>query len=377
MGDNSLFLYDGKRHQRERKLLMPPFHGQNLQSYAQSICEIATHVAAQWQEGQRIIARKVMQEITLEVIIKVIFGISEGERYQKIKPLLAEMLDVTDSPLRSSFLFLKFLQQDWGTWSPWGRIKYRKTQIYRLLQDEIEARRSLSHELGNDILSLMMSAKDEEGQPMTDAELKDELMTLLFAGHETTATMLAWAFYEILRHPLVLEKLRDELDGSGNFAPLEIAKLPYLNAVCQEVLRFYPVIPIIFPRITKTSMEIMGYYFEAETWLTPSIYLVHHREDLYPEPEKFKPQRFLERQYSPYEYFPFGGANRRCLGAALAELEMKLVLASIISKYELTLANKKSIKPQRRGLTISPTGGVPLIFQQKRKIFARQLQNVT
>ena len=377
VGDNSLLLYDGKRHQRERKLLMPPFHGQNLQSYAQSICEIATHVAAQWQEGQRIIARKVMQEITLEVIIKVIFGISEGERYQKIKPLLAEMLDVTDSPLRSSFLFLKFLQQDWGTWSPWGRIKYRKKQIYRLLQDEIEARRSLSHELGNDILSLMMSAKDEKGQPMTDAELKDELMTLLLAGHETTATMLAWAFYEILRHPPVLEKLREELDSSGNFAPLEIAKLPYLNAVCQEVLRFYPVIPIIFFRITKTSMEIMGYYVEAETCLTPSIYLVHHREDLYPEPEKFKPERFLERQYSPYEYFPFGGGNRRCLGAALAELEMKLVLASIISKYELTLANNKLIKPQRRGLTISPTGGVPLIFQRKRQIFARQLQNVT
>ncbi|MDJ0576950.1 MAG: cytochrome P450 [Xenococcaceae cyanobacterium MO_234.B1] len=377
VGDNSLLLYDGTRHQQERKLLMPPFHGQNLHSYGKSIVEIATQVAAQWQEGQRIIARKVMQQITLEVIIKVIFGINEGERYQKIKPLLAQMLDVTDSPLRSSFLFLKFLQQDWGTWSPWGRIKAQKKQIDRLLQDEIEARLSLSNQLGNDILSLMMSAKDEEGQPMTDAELKDELMTLLFAGHETTATMLAWAFYEILRHPPVLEKLREELDSSRNLAPLEIAKLPYLNAVCQEVLRFYPVAPIIFPRIAKTSIEIMGHYFEPETWLTPSAYLIHHREELYPEPEKFKPERFLERQYTPYEFFPFGGANRRCLGAALAQLEIKLVLALIISKYELTLANKKPIKPQRRGITIAPARGVPLIFQQKRGNFAKQLQNIT
>ncbi len=377
VGDNSLFLYDGQRHQRERKLLMPPFHGSNLESYAQLIGEIASQVAAQWQEGQRIIVRKAMQEITLEVIIQVIFGIAEGERYQQIKPLLAEMLDVTDSPLGSSFLFLKFLQQDWGSGSPWGRIKERKKQIERLLQEEIEARRFLAPELGKDVLSLMMSAQDEEGQPMTDAELKDELLTLLFAGHETTATMLAWAFYEILRHPSILAKLKKELAGSENLAPLEIAKLPYLNLVCQEVLRFYPVIPIIFPRLAKTSMEIMGYHLEAETWLTPSIYLVHHREELYPEPEKFKPERFLERQYSPYEYFPFGGANRRCLGAALAELEMKLVLAAIISQYELSLAQKKSIKPQRRGLTMAPAGGVPVICQQKRRLVVKQLQNVS
>ncbi len=366
VGDNSLLLYDGTRHQRERKLLMPPFHGQNLQSYGKSIVDIATQVAAQWHEGKQIIARKVMQQITLEVIIKVIFGINEGERYQKIKPLLAQMLDVTDSPLRSSFLFLKFLQQDWGTWSPWGRIKAQKKQIDRLLQDEIEARRSLSNELGNDVLSLMMSAKDEEGQPMTDAELKDELMTLLFAGHETTATMLAWAFYEILRHPPVLEKLREELDSSRNLAPLEIAKLPYLNAVCQEVLRFYPVGPIIFPRIVKTSIEIMGHYFEPETWLTLSAYLIHHREELYPEPEKFKPERFLERQYTPYEFLPFGGGVRLCLGYALAMLEMKLVIASIVSKYNLALANRQPIKSMRRGGTITPSNGVPLILTSFR-----------
>ena len=364
VGDNSLFLYVGERHKRVRKLLMPPFHGQSLLFYAQSICDIATQVASQWKENQRIIARKAMQDISLEVILQVVFGISEGERYQKIKPLLAEMLDATDSPLRSSFLFLKFLQQDWGVWSPWGRIKDRQKKIYELLQEEIDERHSVAKQIGNDVLSLMMAAKDETGKTLTDAQLKDELLTLLFAGHETTATMMAWAFYEILKAPSVLQKLREELEQKGkNLEPLEIAKLPYLNAVCQEVLRMYPVIPIIFPRITKTAMKIMGHQFEPETWLTPSMYLVHYREDLYPEPEKFKPERFLERQFSGYEYFPFGGGNRRCLGYALAELEMKLVLASIISKYELTLASKKSVKPQRRGLAIAPAGGVPLIVQ--------------
>jgi len=376
VGDNSLFLYDGERHQRERKLLMPAFHGNALHSYAESICEIAISTADQWQEGQEIIARKITQEITLEVILKVVFGISQGERYEKIKPLLAQMLDVSDSPLRSSFLFLDFLQQDWGRWSPWGNIKYCKEEIYKLLQAEIEQRRSSSEPIANDVLSLMMSAKDEQGNSMTDAELKDELITLLFAGHETTATMLAWAFYEILRHPSVLEKLRKELDSSVNLEALKIIKLPYLNAVCQEVLRKYPVIPIIFPRISKIDLKIMGYDFPANTVFAPSMYLVHHREDLYPEPEQFKPERFLERQYSAYEYFPFGGGNRRCLGAALAELEMRLVLATIISKYELSLASQQIVKPQRRGFTISPTGGIPLIFQRKRPNIAQQLQNV-
>ncbi len=373
VGDNSLVLYDGKRHQQERKMLMPPFHRQNIQSYAKFICEIANQVADRWQEGQKLITSKVMREITLEVILKVIFGISQGERYYKIKPLLGAMLDEIDSPLRSSFLFLKFLQRDWGNWTPWGKFKYCQTQIYKLLQDEINERRSFPLEKGLDILSLMMSARDEAGESMTDAELKDQLMTLLLAGHDSTATMLSWAFYEILKDPTVLEKLREELDCAENLAPLEIAKLPYLNAVCQEVLRLHPIGSIIFPRITKTPMEIMGHYFEAETWLILSVYLVHHKKELYLEPEKFNPERFLERKYSPYEYFPFGGGNRKCLGVALADLEMKLVLASIISKFELTLASKKSVKPQRRGISISPTGGIPLIFQGQRKISSKRM----
>ncbi|MDJ0510348.1 MAG: cytochrome P450 [Crocosphaera sp.] len=365
-GTNSLFFYDGQRHQRERKLLMPSFHGQSLQNYAQSICDIAVEVASQCPENKPVIIREVMQTISLEVILKVVFGISEGERYQAIKPLIAQMLDVTDSPSTSSFLFFKFLQKDWGKWSPWGRIQYTRRQIYHLLQEEIEERRRHKKHSHSDVLSLMMAAKDEKGQSLTDDELKDELMTLLFAGHETTATTMSWAFYQILSHPSILEKMRQELEENTNhLTPLETAKLPYLSAVCQEVLRMYPILPIIFPRITKTKMTIMGHEFAPETWLTPSIYLVHYREDLYPEPEKFKPERFLEKKFANYEYLPFGGGTRRCLGYALAELEMKLVLASIISNYSLDLTTQKPVKPQRRGFTISPAGGVPVILSKR------------
>jgi len=205
--------------------------------------------------------------------------------------------------------------------------------------------------------------------------LRDELLTILFAGHETTATTLAWAFYQIHRQLNVREKLLQELDSLGeNLPPMKIAQLPYLTAVCQETLRMYPVIPVLFPRITKSPLKIAGYLFDAETTLMPSIYLVHYREDLYPSARQFKPERFLERQYSLSEYFPFGGRSRRCLGFALAQLEMKLVLATVLSKYQLALAEDKPVKLQRRGFTLAPAGGVRMVMTGKRQkaIFSNQ-----
>jgi unspecific monooxygenase len=365
VGQNSLMLMDGTRHRRERKLLMPPFHGERLQTYAKQICLITEQVASQWQVGQPFVARTTMQKISLEVILQIVFGLSEGERYQQLKPLLSEWLDMTDSPLRSSILFLRFLQQDWGTWTPWGRMKRRQRHVHDLLQAEIEERRTKG-EGGTDILSLMMAVRDENGQAMTDKELRDELLTILFAGHETTATTLAWAFYQIHQRLDVREKLLQELASLGDLPPMKIAQLPYLTAVCQETLRMYPVLPVIFPRITKLPVKIAGYEFDAETTLMPTIYLVHYREELYPNAQQFKPERFLERQYSPSEYFPFGGGSRRCLGYALAQLEMKLVLATILSKYQLALAEDKPVKLQRRGFTLAPRGGVRMVMTGKR-----------
>ena len=367
LGNNSLIIMDGSRHKRERKLLMPPFHGEKVKSYAASICQITETVTSRWEINKPFIARDMAQEITLKVIMQTVFGLSEGEKCEQLRSLLADWLDITASPVRSSFIFLKFLQIDLGAWSPWGNFIRTQQKIYNLLQAEIDERRTNPEKLGNDILSLMLSATDEDGQSMSDDQLKDELITLLVAGHETTATSLAWAFYWLEKLPEIKAKLLQEIDSLGkNPDPLEISRLPYLTAVCQETLRLYPIVPIAFGRIANQDIEIMGRYFESGTTLVPCIYLTHHREDLYPNSKQFKPERFLERDYTPYEFIPFGGGVRLCLGYALAMLEMKLVIASILSRYNLELADNQPIKPMRRGGTLAPSNGVPLVVTSIR-----------
>jgi cytochrome P450 len=308
-----------------------------------------------------------MQAISLRVILRAVFGLDEGLRFQQLSQLLTSLLDTFNPPLSSSLLFIKALQQDLGPWSPWGRFLRQKQQIDELLHAQIQERRAENDLSRTDILSLMLSARDENGQPMTDDELRDELMTLLFAGHETTATALAWALYWIHYLPEVREKLLEELDALGeNPDPGEIFRLPYLGAVCSETLRIYPVGLFAFGRMLRSPINLMGYELPAGMMLSPCIYLVHHREDLYPEPKRFKPERFLERQYSPYEFIPFGGGNRRCIGIALAQYEMKLVLATILRKKQLALIDNRPIKPVRRGVTMAPAGGVRMVLTGDR-----------
>jgi cytochrome P450 len=308
-----------------------------------------------------------MQEITMRVILHAVFGLDRGSRFQKLMPKLGQMLDMAGSPLSSSMLFFKFLQQDFGPWSPWGRRKQRQREIDELIYAEIAERRTQPDSDRTDILSLMMAARDEHGEPMTNEELRDELITLLVAGHETTATAVAWAFYWIHHLPSIREKLLPELDSLGeNPDPMAIFRLPYLTAICQETLRIYPVGMLTLPRVTRESVTLMGHQLEAGTTVLGSIYLTHHREDLYPHPQEFKPERFLDRQFSPYEYLPFGGGVRRCIGLALAQLEMKLVLAVILRDYELVLANQKPVSPKRRGVTLGIGNGVKMIVTGRR-----------
>jgi len=204
---------------------------------------------------------------------------------------------------------------------------------------------------------------------MTDEQLRDELMTLLLAGYETTATAIAWALYWVYRLPNVCDQLLQELDSLGEApSPMEIVRLPYLTAVCNEALRIYPVAILTVPRAVKEPVELMGYQLQPGTRLYGCIYLTHHRQDLYPEPEQFKPERFLERQFSPYEFLPFGGGIRRCIGEALALFEMKLVLATIVSRYQLTLAQQEPVRPQRRAVTLAPSTGVKLILHGQRQV---------
>ncbi|HIK07108.1 MAG TPA: cytochrome P450 [Trichormus sp. M33_DOE_039] len=362
LGDNSVILLDGDRHQRQRQLLTPPFHGERMRTYGQAIQDITQQVTNEWEIGKPFNIRASMQEITLRVILRVVFGVDEGEMFQQLRKLLTSVLDFMGSSFFSTALFFSFMQKDFGAWSPWGRVIRLIQQIDQLIYALIAQRRAELGENRQDVLSLLISARYEDGQPMSDVELRDELMTMLVAGHETTASALTWAFYWLDQLPEVRAKLLQELATLGvNPEPSQIARLPYLTAVCQETLRIYPIVMAGFLRIAKSPIEIMGYHLPQGTLVIPSIYLAHHRESVYPQSQQFQPERFLERQFSPYEYLPFGGGNRRCIGLAFAQYEMKIALATILSQYQVSLTNKRYVRPVRRGLTLATPAGMRMI----------------
>ncbi|MGF1515123.1 MAG: cytochrome P450 [Elainellaceae cyanobacterium] len=372
VGEHSILLLDDDAHQRQRKLLMPPFHGDRLRAYAQLICDQTRRVSADWQPGQSIVARRPMQELTLGVILRAVFGLGEGERLAQVQQSMGAMLDSFSSPLSSVFLFFPVLQKDWGAWSPWGQFIQRREHIRALLYAEIRDRRQyLAQHLNktgpgekNDILTLLLQAKDEQGEGMSDEELHDELVTLLLAGHETTASALVWMLYWIHYLPEVQQKLRAELATLGpDLDPMAIAKLPYLTAVCQEALRIYPITPTTFVRTLRQPMTLAGYAFTAGTTLMPATYIIHQNPDIYPEPRQFRPERFLERQYAPHEYLPFGGGHRRCIGSALAMMELKLSIATLLQDFEFILPHPRKLLPTRRGLTLAPPASLKIKVQ--------------
>ncbi len=360
IGENSLIVADGVRHQRQRQLMMPPFHGEKMLNYGQQICALTQQATQHLKPGETFIARHLSEEITMNIILKVVFGIEEELRFENLKNLMTTWLGLTSSPLRASILLLPFLQKDLGAWSPWGKyIRYRQ-QIDEQLMAEIVKRRQQEQSSHFDILSLLVAAKYEDGEAMSDAELRDNLLTLLNAGHETTANAIAWALYWIHQQPEVYERVLQELQSLNTPDPMKIAALPYLTAVCQETLRIHPIVIFTFPRITLRSVNLRGYHVAAGTYVTPCIYLTHRREDLYPQPDLFQPERFINRKYSAYEFWPFGGGSRQCLGQVFALFEMKLILATILLNHQLKLEEKVPITPARRGFLMGPKGGVKM-----------------
>ncbi|MBD2593865.1 cytochrome P450 [Nostoc spongiaeforme FACHB-130] len=367
IGNTSTIMLDGDRHKKRRQLLIPPFHGERMRAYGSLICDLTKQVFSKLPINQSFSARTIVQEISLLIILEAVFGLHKGERYDQLRHLLGLLMDVFQSPLTSSFLLLPFLQKDLGHWSPWGKFLHQRQQIDQLLYAEIAERREKPDLNRIDILSLLMSARDEAGNSMTDQELRDELMTLLLAGHETSATGMAWALYWIHYQPEIRETLLQELDNLGNNPdPMSIFRLPYLTNVVNETLRMYPLLINTLPRVAQEPVELLGHSIEAGTVVVGGIYLTHHRESLYAEPDKFRPERFLESQFSPYEYMPFGAGARRCVGEALALFEMKLVVATILSKYQLDLESKQPEKAQRRSVTLGPANGVRMLIKGQR-----------
>ncbi|BAZ13893.1 cytochrome P450 [Calothrix sp. NIES-4071] len=366
LGEYSLMSLGGVQHQRQRQLLTPPFHGERMLGYTKIINNLTEEVMNGLEIGRPFSVRDITQAITLRTIMKAVFGLDEGSRARGLEMFVNAITNQLTSVAGVTMLYFPGLRKDWGALSPWGKYLRRRQETDKLLYQEIRERREKADLSKTDILSLLLSATDEAGQPMSDKELRDELLTLLVAGQETTATALAWALYWIHKLPEVKEKLLKEIDSNGACDITTLTKLPYLNAVCCETLRIHPVAMLTLPRVVEKPVKLCGWDLEPGTLLYGSIYLTHQREDLYPEPKKFKPERFLARQFTPYEFLPFGGGVRRCIGAAFALFEMKVALVKILSEYSLTLVDNGEVKPKRRGLVTAPASTINMVVTGRR-----------
>ncbi|MBD2775777.1 cytochrome P450 [Iningainema tapete] len=366
-GKQGVLQLDGLRHKHRRKLLMPAFHGERMQACGQRICELTEKIMSQQEIGKPFVAYSTIEDITLRVSIEVVLGLHEGERYNKIKHLFASMIKYVQFPIIKMLRNLPFGRRDFGRWSPQGYLLHLRHELFQLLYAEVQERRKQADSSHNNILCDLIKASDETGEPLSDEEVRDLLLSPIFAAQDASATAIAWSLYWIHRLPDVRARLLEELDSLGTPDPMSIVALPYLSAVCNETLRISPAQLFTFPRLIESPVNMMGYQLSPGTVLVGNIYSTHQREDLYPEPKQFKPERFLEKQFSNYEFLPFGGGTRSCIGGTFALFEMKLVLATILSHYELALFYKRAEKPKFGGLICYPGSGVKMLMHGRRQ----------
>jgi cytochrome P450 len=346
LGSNSVLLLDEAPHMRQRKLMLPPFHGERMRTYRETMVAVTEAELEHWPEGEPVELWPRMQAITLEVIMRTVFGVSEGERLEALRPALRKLLD-WGSDVRLLMVVAMLGPSRLEQLRPFTRVRDRADS---LLFEEIRERRS-APDLAerDDVLSMLLQARYADGRGMSDQELRDELMTLLVAGHETTATALSWAIERLVRHPEMLDRL-----AAGDE--------DYLDAVVKETLRLRPVLPLVARRLTE-PMEIGGRELPAGVAVTPCIYLMHRRPDVYPEPLRFRPERFLEEQPGTYTWIPFGGGVRRCLGATFAIFEMKTVLQTIAARLSLAPADPRPERITRRLITLVPERGAEVVVR--------------
>jgi len=349
VGRNSVILLDESAHLEQRKLLLPAFHGEKMQALTGLMEELTDQELASWPTGERLTLHPRLQRLTLEIILRLVFGLKQGQRLDSLRDLLTQVLAFSESPLS----VLPGLQR-FERWIPSLR-RFRKlaAQADEQIFQVIEERRHDANGAG-DVLGMLLEARHEDGSPMSAQELRDELMTALVAGHETTASQLAWAFSQLARDPRVVGRLR--ADGEE-----------YLTATINEILRRRPVLPNAEPRLTKQPVEIGGFEYPAGVALLASAYLVHHDPDIYPDPYAFRPERFLEDSPGTYTWIPFGGGRRRCLGASFALQEMRIVIRAVVERFELEPADERPEQTARRSITFSPSGGASVILRARAR----------
>jgi cytochrome P450 len=347
LGPNSVLTLDDEPHMRQRKLLLPPFHGERVERYGELIVEMTQREMESWPIGEPFALRPHTQRITLAVIMRAVFGVHDEARLDRFERLIDDFAKrvgvITSFPM---------LRRNLGPGSPWPRFQRSRAALDEFIYEEIRLRRRApGYEKRDDVLSLLLSARDEEGEAMSDRELRDELVTVLGAGHETTATGLAWAVERLVRNPDVLGKLRDSLAEDEE---------EYLNATVKETLRARPVI-VDVARKLKAPATVGGYELPAGQFVLPAIAALHYREDLFPEPDRFRPERFLDGKADNYAWIPFGGGVRRCIGAAFAEFEMRLILREFVERAALRPVDPEPERIRVRNITLAPAKGTMVI----------------
>ena len=368
MGQQGILHLDGLVHKHRRPLLMKTYHGERMNASGKTICELTEKILSQQAIPKTFIANEMLSKITLQVAIEVVIGLREGERYEQIKHLYTSCMKYEKSPLFEIITKLPFTQLDLGRLSPWGYHKYILKEIFQFLYNEVKERRQEADPSRTDMLSDLIFACDETGKPLGDEEVRDLLFLPISASNNGATDSLTWLLYWVHHLTDVREQLLEELDSLGeNPDPMRIVALPYLNAVCNETLRIYPSSMFSLPRVVVSPVEIMGYELIPGTVLFTNIYSTHQREDVYPEPKQFKPERFLEKKFSPYEFIPFGSGGRSCIAGAFSIFQMKLVLATILSNYKLTLVNKQPERPKHSNDQCYAKSGVKMVMHGRRQ----------
>ncbi len=357
VGSNSVILLDEAAHMEQRKLMLPAFHGERMDRLTNLMEEVTAEELVGLPKGIPVALHPRMQDLTLRIILRAVFGLDPGTRFEALRKRLQTMLTFGDKPI--SLLpppkdsFVARIAERVG---PFAHFVRMQAEVDELLFELIRERRAAGVERG-DVLSMLLEARHEDNTPMSEQEIRDELMTLLVAGHETTASILAWAFERLSRDPQVLSHLVEEID-SGEDA--------YLTATIQETLRIRPVLPNAAPRLVAKSIEVGGWTYPPGCSLVLNGYLIHHDPEIYPEPDAFRPERFLDEPPGTYTWIPFGGGRRRCLGASFAMLEMKIVLRRALGTLALHPHDETPEVARRRNITVTPSGGAQAILANRQ-----------
>jgi cytochrome P450 len=369
LGQSSVLLLDGARHRRERKLLVPPFHGERLGVYADVMRALTEREVDDLVVGEAFSMLPHMQRLTFDVILHTVFGVTEGAVIDELRVRLLTMMEKAQSPMGLLYT-MPWFQKDLGPLTGWASFKRSIEAADAAIYAVLAAARAAPANGAprTDVLSMLLAAVDDEGQPMTDVELRDELVTLLVAGHETSAIALSWAVEEIVRHPEVLARVLAEIAaapaGTEHRAPL-----PYLDATIKEVLRLHPLVSMVSRRTTAPT-TMREYEIPAGTYLLGCVYNMQRHPDFWEEPAAFKPERFLDKKPDPYAWLPFGGGARRCIGMAFALLEMRVVLATLLPRVVMRLP-KGPAKVALRSLLFAPQGGTRVVVEERRETMLR------